>query len=589
MANSLLSLASPRGRRFVAACLGVAFCLSSLLAPAPALAQEPPPPVGTPVLPPVIPTDVPPVVEEDTGPPPDVVYPSAEETADAQGTVVQLQPSKDVYILYAQPNFNTAGSDNLKVGWSQGEWAMRSLIKFDLNSIPRNSQIYSAQLYLYMDYALPAGDFPMQLNGAPITQGWNEGGSNGATWNNAAGIGGSQFVLGQVGSGSGWVSFSLTNLVQNWVNGQSNNGLMIIGDETPSLNRSRVFRSREWSGFAPYLRIDYKCDTLAPQTQMNGLPSFQPGVFTASWSGFDRAPSGCQPSGIRKFKVEYRVNGGPWIDWKSTTSTSATFNNFAPNGSYVEFREWADDNAGNVETVPAGAQTATTVDSQPPVVTVNPLPQYTASSSFTVSWSAYDGLSGVANYSVRMQVNGGPWVEVLTNATQNSYTVTGAQNGQVYGFEVIATDNVGNTDPWPGIPQATTTIALFPQASMVPFNPNIVKPSTPTPTTFNASWTGTTSAGVITQFEIYYRFTDSNGVTGPWQLWSTFPGTQTSAPFTFTALGLGDGIYDFEATATNSLGETTPRTGTPEASMIVDLANRIQPQAFIEKLYRFGR
>jgi hypothetical protein len=572
----------------VTLCLGVALLLGAALLPAPVHAQ-PPGPTATPVLPPVIPTNVPPVVEEETGPPPDVVYPSAEEAADAQGTVVQIQPSKDVYILYAQPNFNTAGSDNLKVGWSQGEWAMRSLIKFDLNNVPRNSQIYSARLFMYLDFALPPSDYPMQLNGAPITQGWNEGGSNGATWNNAAGIGGSQFSLGQVGTSPGWVSFNVTGQVQNWVNGQSNNGLMIIGDETPSLNRSRIFRSREWAGYAPYLLVDYQCDTLAPLTQMNGLPAFSAAVFTASWSGFDRAPSGCQPSGIHKHKVEYRVNGAPWINWKSTSSTSATFSNLAPNGSFVEFREWSDDNAGNVEPVPSTAQTATTIDSQPPIVTVNPLPTYTASSSFAVSWSAFDTLSGVANYTVRMQVNGGSWIEVLTNSTQTSYTVTGAQNGQVYGFEVAATDRVGNTDPWPGSPQTVTTIALFPQATMAPFNPNIVKPSTPTPTAFNAGWSGTTAAGVLTQFEVYYRYTDSNGVMGAWQLWSNFPANETSAPFPFAQLGLGDGIYDFEVTATNSLGETSPSTGNPEASMIVDLADKVQPLGYLPEVARFAR
>ncbi len=37
------------------------------------------------------------------------------------------------------------------------------------------------------------------------------------------------------------------------------------------------------------------------------------------------------------------------------------------------------------------------------------------------------------------------------------------------------------------------------------------------------------------------------------------------------------------------LGETTPRTGNPEASMIVDLANKVQPQDYLPIMAKFAQ
>jgi hypothetical protein len=516
--------------------------------------------------------------DEGSAPPPTVVEPASAEAT--QGTTVKITASKDTFIASGFPNSNFGGLQNLDVGWYAAYNAVRPLIKFKLDGIPSNARIYGAQVVMFLETSLPSNDGNMQLNYARATQDWNEGG---ATWNNAAGIGGSQSGLGSVGTGQGWASFDLTSQVQQWVNGQSNHGMIIIGDETPSRQRARIFLSRE-TGNAPYLLVNYECDTLAPQTFMNALPQYSPGSFTASWGGQDRAPSGCKPTGIRKHVVQYRINGGAWVDWKSTTSSSHTFDNFAPNGARVDFRTWADDNAGNTEATPGSPQASTIIVSQTPPVTFTPLPQYTYGSSFTVSWSAGSSPVGIVGYDVQYQVNDGPWIDLVSASPQTSYQFVNAQNESTYGFRARARDALGNVGQYPAGAEVSTTVVLFPIARITPFFPNIINSTSPVTKTFTVNWSGSTPPGTqITSYQIYVRVFNLQGVQQqPWTLWKTFDGTVTSTTYD---VKLGNGIYDFEATATNNLGETTPFSQQPESTMIVDLDDTIDVRIIMPLLF----
>jgi len=46
-------------------------------------------------------------------------------------------------------------------------------------------------------------------------------------------------------------------------------------------------------------------------------------------------------------------------------------------------------------------------------------------------------------------------------------------------------------------------------------------------------------------------------------------------------LGLGDGVYNFEAIAINSAGQREPQRFKAEASMLVDLADAVQPRLYL--------
>jgi hypothetical protein len=100
-----------------------------------------------------------------------------------------------------------------------------------------------------------------------------------------------------------------------------------------------------------------------------------------------------------------------------------------------------------------------TIDAGAPTSNVAALPT-TSAGSFTLNWSGADdtGGSGIASYSIYYSDNGGPLTPFLTGTTQTSATFTGLP-GHTYGFDSVATDNVGNVPSLPATPQTTTTIA----------------------------------------------------------------------------------------------------------------------------------
>ena len=55
----------------------------------------------------------------------------------------------------------------------------------------------------------------------------------------------------------------------------------------------------------------------------------------------------------------------------------------------------------------------------------------------------------------------------------------------------------------------------------------------------------------------------------------------TTAQFPLQQLGLGDGLYGFEAIAINSAGQREPQHFVAEASLIVDLADQVRLRAHL--------
>jgi hypothetical protein len=258
-----------------------------------------------------------------------------------------------------------------------------------------------------------------------------------------------------------------------------------------------------------------------------------------------------------------------------SNTPQTTFQYSGANGSNYQFRAQASNNGG-ASFGPWSAATSTTVDTVAPTTTMTPLPQYTTSSSFWVSWSGSDpGGSGVASYNLQYQFKGGAWQPLISNTPQTSFYVQNAQTG-VYAFRVQAVDNAGNVQAWPASAQASTTVLLDPLAVVQPFAPPVLQSTAPVTKSFNVSWKGFTPAGTyLTTYTITYRV-DSGLGFGPWQLWSTFPPTQTNATFDWFDRGLPDqASYQFQATVANNLNQTpfdVPSQFWP--IMIVDMQNR---------------
>ena len=493
---------------------------------------------------------------------------------------VQLPASKTAFIASGQPNNNYGGLANIDLGWQQSTYnAMRILMQFDLGPLPSTAQINSATFYINQSAINPTGDGQgMSFRAQYMQQAWNEGS---VTWNNANYLGGDSLPLGDIPPVIGWISGGATDVVKAWRSGTANNGLLITGDETASLGRWRRFYSRSIPALAPYILVDYtvNCDTTPPVATMGALRSFEPAEFLVTWSAFDPDQPGCKASGVDWYNVRYRINGGSWNNWKTqSTSTSNHFKGWAPNGALVEFQVQAADRAGNL-----GAWSAivsTRVDSEPPSATVNPLPEFTIYPSFTISWSGTDNLSGIAYYNVQVNKNDGAWQTLLSDTTATTYQITGAVLGDKFEFRVQAVDNAGNAQPWSANAQATTIVFDEPIAVVFAFNPPVIKPTSPVTNVIPVNWSAFYAPGTtITEYELRYRFTPMGGNTGAWTTWQTFGGAIETADF----IPLGDGLYEFYALATNSVGQKqtfNPGNGAGD-SVILDLGDLIQPAAYL--------
>jgi hypothetical protein len=192
-------------------------------------------------------------------------------------------------------------------------------------------------------------------------------------------------------------------------------------------------------------------DAVAPASSVAALSPYGTPTFSVSWSGSDN-PGG---SGLASFTVSVSDNGGPFAPWLvNTTQTSASYPGVG--GHTYGFYSIATDLAGNRQPAPAGAQATTQIDITPPTSAVTPLPAYTATASFPVSWAGSDepGGSGVAGFDIFVRDNGAAPTPWLVGTTQTSATFPGAF-GHSYSFTSIATDRAGNRQPAAGAPAQT--------------------------------------------------------------------------------------------------------------------------------------
>jgi hypothetical protein len=133
----------------------------------------------------------------------------------------------------------------------------RSLVKFDVSDIPAGTTISEAKLYLYLVNGCDIGERTHQVTTYRIIPSWS---SSSVTWNNQPGHGeayGSAWVPSKTWD---WYTFDVTSLVQNWVNGTSNYGLMLRSNESSGNDSARLgFATMNVSGtdYDPYIKVTY--------------------------------------------------------------------------------------------------------------------------------------------------------------------------------------------------------------------------------------------------------------------------------------------------------------------------------------------
>ncbi len=366
--------------------------------------------------------------------------------------IIHLPPEADTYVASALPD-QSFGLDPLYVGYSQREGfgAQRMLLRFDiLNNVPQGAVVNNAILRLHANHASPTDDAPMNVVIRQLLSPWAE---TTVTWADQPTWGPVRAETG-VGSALIWYEWDVTELVQDWESRyQENHGIQVIGDERLQ-QRERAFYARETDTLLyPRLIVDYTDynDETPPTTRVTPLPDYVIPEFTVEWAGQDYGGSG-----IVSYDVQYRVDGGQWIDWLTdVTYESAEFTG-GENGHTYAFRVRGEDRAGNVERSEA-VEAATTVDSEPPLSEVDALPPVMSERIFRVSWAGHDHGSGIWYYDVRYRLDGSDWLpwQQETLATSGSFV---AMLDGTYEFEVRAVDRLGLEEPFSGLPEASTTV-----------------------------------------------------------------------------------------------------------------------------------
>jgi hypothetical protein len=198
------------------------------------------------------------------------------------------------------------------------------------------------------------------------------------------------------------------------------------------------------------------------------------------------------------------------------------------------------------------------VDTEPPVISVDPLPQWSRS-RFDVSWSGHDpGGSGIDYYDVEYSIPGGGWTQWLYHTRQTSAEFAGGANGTTYLFRARGVDKAGNVQAWSPTPQASTTVDSIPPAATAnQLPPIILSPA------FLVTWTGSDNSGGsgIAYFDLQYQ---ENG--GPWQDW-IMGTTDTSVEVTGAENG---STYGLRVRATDVAGNVQPWSPTPQTETTIN-------------------
>lgn len=274
-------------------------------------------------------------------------------------------------------------------------------------------------------------------------------------------------------------------------------------------------------------------------------------------------------------------NDPGWYQWDVTDLVAAWMDETVPNNGVEIIGDEAEQQRERV--FYSREQTTTSfprlvvdytesTDSEPPVVSVEALPEYSGR-TFTVSWSGEDvGTAGIDYYDVQYRVDEGEWQDWLTEVEDTSEQFANGENGRFYEFRARGVDRVGNVEPFGG-PEAATTVDNKAPVTTVDPLPTLINAGS-----FGVSWTGDDNGGSgIKYYDIQYCY---NG--GNWILWQ-----QQTVATSFTFINAQDGVYEFEARAVDNLDNREGFANQAEATIVVDAeAPFVTPQVWLPFITR---
>lgn len=370
----------------------------------------------------------------------------------------------DAYIYSGEPDTNYGSVTELLVdadNCSANETVCRALIKFpdfigpEASQVPAGATILSATLE--MTVTDPGGT---QL-AYQVTEGWTE---SDVTWN-AFAVPGSPATVGDpvsYASPTGAVTLDVTSLVQNWVNGDANQGLFIT---TSSADGTDYLSSESTS--PPKLTVTFQSPTESPDdTPPARVTDLTVAATSSNFAVLEWTAPGDNGTEGQASAYEIRYStAGPLNDTTFSTGTAVSAPAPGPAGTLEEFNVtglspatgyWfalrtADEvpNWSPVSNSPSGTTGGGGNDTQPPSVRfVSPTGGQVVYGDVEVSLEASDNV-GVAEVSL--------WVDdvQVTSFTAAPYQWTWSTSGLAAGtYRLLAraTDETGN--------QASDSISL---------------------------------------------------------------------------------------------------------------------------------
>jgi len=163
----------------------------------------------------------------------------------SQVVILQDGPvGKDNDVNSAFPTVNHANSEYGGVGTTSSE-IVRYYYQFDLSNIPPKAQVYVAEFYCYQDFTWGSNDVPIGLYN--VTSNWTE---NVMTWNIQPTSENTPIITKLATAGyTGWISWEIDNLVQDWVDGSiTNNGLVLKDSDETTAESVIYFFSDDYTG-----------------------------------------------------------------------------------------------------------------------------------------------------------------------------------------------------------------------------------------------------------------------------------------------------------------------------------------------------
>ena len=182
-----------------------------------------------------------------------------------------LTSVQDTYIKLGETGNNFGVSTQLIVDRESGD-LQRALVQFDLSSIPVGAIIHSATLNM----EATAIDGLLNLHVYQVLEGWAEGTANGTSddanwtnrdtgtaWTTAGGYFNGTAIDSISTDATGQHSWTITTLVQDWIDGTDANYGVVIASPDGGGNRTVTYDSRE-GAIAPELIIHYSIPNEPP-------------------------------------------------------------------------------------------------------------------------------------------------------------------------------------------------------------------------------------------------------------------------------------------------------------------------------------